>query len=1111
MRKIQKDENDDMFVITKNQKKKSTKKETKKPGKLKRLDEEYQPEQEKVSSESELQPSSDDDKYNKKKPHQSKSITVKKDKPKSKQKLKQFEQVEEEDNNNNYEPVEQPLAKDAEEFFKTAELLLPSFVQPEFIRDAEGRRPYDPNYDPSTLDIPIAQYQKLSPMFRQYWNAKKAHYDSLVFFRCGRWINVMYNDAIIIARMFNRHLGFWGRDRPCLTVYDSQLPIYQRTLLEKGHKIMLVEQLEKADVANKEDGEIVKREITQLISRGTLQDLNDMDSYESRNLLVLVCSNAPVNLKGHKYVYGVSIVDCTTNNFYLDQFFDDEQSNQLRSIIYKTKPLEVILSKATPEIEKMMKTICNPIIITSKKEFKECEYIFEQLKVEYLEMRKTQDKKNKQSINSSFEGIILPSDKIEPENQIETNINQGLYKDQADDIIIEQSNINGDYVLSDEYPSLFVELEKQYYFEKKLAQDEDESTYYSYYFTLQSFYIQLCYMRQLLIHTSVYRRGKFQFLDSNFNQKLNLYLDSQALESLEIFDVNLQTKVSSKGSLFEYLNKCVTPFGKRLLIKWVQSPLLNHKHIRERQDCVRDLMDFIEPCDEFQRRIKSIPDLERNIIRCFNTIHSHKLKAVPISGGESFGKIKLKEITQVIKHIKAASETLKVFENYLNKFKSNKLKKILSYKENASILNSALKELEKCISIQDGEPQPLKGVSLEYDRAFDKMTDIIDSLEQELKKWQNKFKCPQISYHHGKIRYQIEIPDKFLESGQKPKELVITSKKKGFQRFQTDFIEQQIFNLKVVEDELSQKLIPFINDYFTKFYSYRKEFLQLISTLSEADCLISLALVSKQYQFNTFPQILEYSPDEDEDQEFILQEAYHPCLLQNRDINWVPNTIKFINSVDTLLLTGPNMSGKSTLLRLIGIQIILAQIGCAVPAKSFKLVPFDRIFCRLGASDRMLEGKSTFFIELEETKTILEHCTSRSLVIIDELGRGTSTYDGVALASAVLRYLSQKIKPKTVFATHYHILLDEFALCKNIQQSVMKHYQEMDRVIFEYKLISGVAEKSFATNVAKIAGIPNEVIQNAKKMEEKITKEESKINRNREILKKFNQIIQQIL
>lgn len=137
------------------------------------------------------------------------------------------------------------------------------------------------------------------------------------------------------------------------------------------------------------------------------------------------------------------------------------------------------------------------------------------------------------------------------------------------------------------------------------------------------------------------------------------------------------------------------------------------------------------------------------------------------------------------------------------------------------------------------------------------------------------------------------------------------------------------------------------------------------------------------------------------------------------------------------MLTGPNMSGKSTLLRLVGVNIILAQIGCNVPAKQFTLVPFDRIFCRLGASDRLLEGKSTFFIELEETKTILDNCTPRSLVIIDELGRGTSTYDGVALASAVLRYLTTKIRPKTLFATHYHILLDEFAMFTNIKRCVM--------------------------------------------------------------------------
>ncbi|CAD8188495.1 unnamed protein product [Paramecium pentaurelia] len=1100
MRKNRNDDDDDeLFEIQKQKQRKKSINRKRSSRRLKKVDDEndddYTPEVQNESSSSELQPSSEDEKQNKKKQSH---ISVKSKGTRQKKQPKKIEQQQQQQEQNQ---EEQQHNKGDEEFYKLAEQSLPIFMQPEHIRDSEGRRPDEPNYNPSTIDIPNDQYQRLPPMFRQYWNAKKNYLDSIVFFRCGRWIAVMYNDAIIIAKMFNRYLGFWGKDRPCVTVYDNQLPIYQRALLDKGYKVIMIEQMEKADVANKEDGEVVRREITQMISRGTLQDLGDTETYEQRNLLVLICSKAPVNLKGHTYVYGVSIVDCTTNNFSFDQFFDDAQSNHLRSIIYNTKPVEVILCKTPPEIEKIFKSICNPTIILYKKSFKDCEYIFKQLKIEYMELCKGKNNQN----SKLFDGIIVPTQKDQSEQKIDIDINQGLYSDSKQEIKEEKCVEN--YQLSQDYPNLLIELEKQYYHEKKqLDKEDDESTFYSYYYSVQSFYLLLCYLRQLLISDSVYRRGKFNFLDSNFTHNTHLYLDSQALESLEIFNVNLQTKITTTGSLFDYLNRCATNPGKRLLTKWVQSPLQNYKLIIERQECVQELCTFIPKCFEFQKRIKSLPDLERAIIKCFNTIHSHKLKAVPITGGESLGKTKLKEIKNVLSNIRQAAEVFKIFEQDIKQFKSKKLKEILNYKQNTQILKKSLDELEKCLIMDDNEPKPVKGVSPEYDQTLDKLNDIYDSLQDELEKWKKKLKCPDIVYTHARIRYQLEIPEKYLEGNQKPKELIITSKRQGYQRFQTTFIEEQLHQLRKVEDEISQKLLPFINEYFTKFYSYRKEFFQLISYLSEADCLISLAQVSNEQRVSCFPQI--YQDDNQRDCELI--EAYHPCLLQNRDIEWIPNTIKFTGSIDTLLLTGPNMSGKSTLLRLIGVSIILAQIGCAVPAQSFSLTPFDRIFCRLGASDRLLEGKSTFFIELEETKTILDNCTSRSLVIIDELGRGTSTYDGVALASAVLRFLSEKIKPMTLFATHYHILLDEFALFKNIKQCVMQHYQEKDQVIFKYKLIEGIAEKSFATNVAQIAGVPKDVIKKAKQMETKITKEESKINKNREILKKFNQIIKQL-
>lgn len=246
--------------------------------------------------------------------------------------------------------------------------------------------------------------------------------------------------------------------------------------------------------------------------------------------------------------------------------------------------------------------------------------------------------------------------------------------------------------------------------------------------------------------------------------------------------------------------------------------------------------------------------------------------------------------------------------------------------------------------------------------------------------------------------------------------------------------------------------------------------------------------------------------------DFELIQALHPCLQKSMpDVNWVPNDLIFDSKTDIMLLTGPNMSGKSTLLRLAGICTILAQIGCFVPAKSMTLTPRDRIFCRLGASDRLMENKSTFFIEMEETHQILDNSTDKSLVIMDELGRGTSTYDGVAIASAVLRQLSTKIKPKTLFATHYHILLDEFALYRNIENCVMSHKVVGNRVEFYYRLEEGSAERSFATNIARLAGIEESVVRRSAEIEKRITKEEEKLKTNRSIIQEFNGYLRRVM
>ena len=235
-----------------------------------------------------------------------------------------------------------------------------------------------------------------------------------------------------------------------------------------------------------------------------------------------------------------------------------------------------------------------------------------------------------------------------------------------------------------------------------------------------------------------------------------------------------------------------------------------------------------------------------------------------------------------------------------------------------------------------------------------------------------------------------------------------------------------------------------------------------------------------------------------------LRNMRHPCVIIKPDkskgsqVKFIPNdtVINDPKHNDTVLLvTGPNMGGKSTLLRQTCLAVILAQLGCYVPADSCTLTPVDRIFTRLGASDRILEGKSTFFVEMEETNNILKYATFKSLAIIDELGRGTSTFDGFSIACAVLRYLVDQIKCRSLFSTHYHMLLEEFRNVKGVKSYHMackthsknagdiledEEDEECDRITFLYKFVEGDCPRSFGMNVARMAGLPNSVVKIAK-------------------------------
>lgn len=324
-------------------------------------------------------------------------------------------------------------------------------------------------------------------------------------------------------------------------------------------------------------------------------------------------------------------------------------------------------------------------------------------------------------------------------------------------------------------------------------------------------------------------------------------------------------------------------------------------------------------------------------------------------------------------------------------------------------------------------------------------------------------------------------------------------------RYQSALIENYLQELESQETSLNEVLIPFFLKVFSKFYERQSEWLQVISCLAELDCLISLSKsMIDMGPYSTRPIFTD-------DGSFKLEQVYHPCLMDSV-VNFIPNDINFTNETSLLLITGPNMGGKSTILRQACVSIILAQIGSYIPAKTLILKPFDRVFCRIGADDKILEGKSTFFMEMEESFNIVSEATESSFVIFDELGRGTSTYDGVALAYGVLKYLVENLKCKTMFSTHYHLLLDEFRLYKEVRNYYLdfKYNEENEEMDFLFKFVEGEACKSFGINVAKIVGVPKEVLAIAKEKAHSLNTELANLKGMKSINDQFNNCLRKL-
>ena len=583
-------------------------------------------------------------------------------------------------------------------------------------------------------------------------------------------------------------------------------------------------------------------------------------------------------------------------------------------------------------------------------------------------------------------------------------------------------------------------------------------------------------------------------------------LDACTLKNLDIFD----SDIGVKGSLFALINYTRTKFGMRLLRFWISSPLTSISGIQSRQEAIEDLEYLLTTQPKIFSVLSKLPDMERLV----NRIHTQGLKRRndhPDSRAQMFDDYDKKKMAVLIKVMDGLFDIVQFYHSitpFIRDFKSLFLKNLLtlptqggSFPDIETLLTSFASAFDVQQARDTGEVFPRDdGSDPEYSTVCQAIRDIECEFKQVLKKECAFFKTTVKFVHPFRKRYLLEIPTAAFDSV-KDKGLLLRYKFEGCVRknkkFSTKELEDLVTRLKEQEDAKEQLLSDHKRRLFEKFSKNLQDWIKAIHQISILDCLLSMTQSKINLQAVTTVTKPIFISNDDALPFVEIREGKHPVLAKQSNFNFVANDVN-ISADQLILLTGPNMGGKSTLMRETGLIVIMAQMGCFVPASLVKLTPVDRIFTRLGSSDRILEGESTFFLEMSETASILRHASRHSLLLLDELGRGTSTFDGTAIAYSVVKGLVKNVKARTFFSTHYHTLIDDFENDSNVRMAHMDSVVQGKELVFMYRLVDGSCPKSHGLYAARMAGMPEVIIKEAEVVAEDLR---MKMQRNKFIHK----------
>lgn len=546
-----------------------------------------------------------------------------------------------------------------------------------------------------------------------------------------------------------------------------------------------------------------------------------------------------------------------------------------------------------------------------------------------------------------------------------------------------------------------------------------------------------------------------------------MQIDQYALRNLEIFQTIRSGE--KKGSLFGLMEPFITTkMATRLMKKWLSYPLIDLTQIKKRQEAVAILQDNPGYIDDLKEALKSVSDLERLSVKLENN------RLTPRELGF------LRDSLRALARLLEMSVDI-VSHEYLTFEMSEGLRVQLLKLQN-------ILQIELPIVSQEG------GIFVEgYNSEIDELRQLVSNNNEWLKCYEESLravsgiKSLKVTYNKAQ-GYYIETSKS--NKGLVPEEFVLKQNLTNVDRYLTDELkeyEQKVLSADAKLIALEYELFSTLRD---ECHAYAREIYTLSQKISQLDCLQALASMATKYQY--------ICPDIDDSEVIELTASRHPVIEQSLAIQgqFVPNDILIggDNGI-AMILTGPNMAGKSTIMKQIALIVILAQIGSHVPCSDARIGIVDKVFTRIGASDDIGAGQSTFMVEMLETSQLLNNSSSRSLLLLDEVGRGTSTYDGVAIAWSVVEYIVSSIGARTVFATHYHelnSLSEQFSQVRNYQMTV---HEEDGKLLFLHRISPGGADQSYGIQVARMAGLPEAVLARSSQIMNQMNKSNLKKSR----------------